>query len=221
VAIGHHVGMAVFFGEMQAKSDPKRMKAVVTVDRGNLRLVSGTTELGEWPLHTMRLEEYTERSVLMAVEDEELILFLDDHQKFVGEVGRYIKKPGDRRREPTHPAFRQDAADDGPSLSEELKDDVSREMAPIMAEARHLIDQIPRGTPLYVGIGVFLVLLVFLPVVITFTTLIGGAVLLLVGGLAYADQKIAVRLPGSFTPAQLVAIGGILLLVGIVVTVIR
>ena len=48
--------MAVFFGEIQAKSDPKRMKVVVTIERGSIRLVSGTTELGEWPMHTVRLE---------------------------------------------------------------------------------------------------------------------------------------------------------------------
>lgn len=213
--------MAVFFGEMQAMSDPKRMKAVVTLDRGNLRLVSGITELGEWPLHTMRLEEYTDRSVLMAVEDEELILFMDEHPKFVGELGRHIKKPGEGRREPTHPAFRKEPAEAGPSLTEEFKDDLSREVAPITAEARHLLDSVPRGMPLWIALGVFVILLIFLPVVITVTTLIGGAVLLLVGGLAYADDKIAMRIPDPFTPAQLVLVGGIMLVVGMVVAVVR
>jgi hypothetical protein len=213
--------MAVFFGEIQAKSDPTRMKAVVTLDGGSIRLVSGTTELGEWPMHKVRLEEYTDRSVLMAVEDEELILFMEEHQRFVGELGRNLRKPGEGRRQTTHPAFRKEPTEQGPTLREEFKDDVSREMAPIVSEAKRLIEQIPRGKPLYIGLGVLLVLFIFAPVVIAFTTLIGGAVALLVGGLAYADQKIALRLPGSFTPAQLVAVGGILLLVGIVVLAVR
>ncbi|MGF1666694.1 MAG: hypothetical protein ACFCVC_10535 [Acidimicrobiia bacterium] len=209
--------MAVFFGEMQAKSDPKRMKAVVTVERGNLRLVSGTTELGEWPMHTVRLEEYTDRSVLMAVEDEELILFMDEHARFVGELGRHLKKPGEGRREPIHPAFRKEPVEQGPTIREELKDDVAREMAPIAAEARHLLDQIPRGKALYIGLAFFVVLLFVWPTPLAFLTLFGGAGALLVGGLAYADDKIAVRLPGPFTPAQLVAVGGLLLAIGIVI----
>jgi hypothetical protein len=209
--------MAVFFGEMQAKSDPKRMKAVVTVERGNLRLVSGTTELGEWPMHTVRLEEYTDRSVLMAVEDEELILFMDEHPRFVGELGRHLKKPGEGRREPIHPAFRKEPVEQGPTIREELKDDVAREMAPIAAEARHLLDQIPRGKPLYIGLAVFVVLLFVWPTPLALLTLFGGAGALIFGGLAYADDKIAVRLPGSFTPAQLVAVGGILLVIGIAI----
>ncbi len=209
--------MAVFFGEMQAKSDPKRMKAVVTVERGIIRLVSGTTELGEWPMHTVRLEEYTDRSVLMAVEDEELILFMEEHPRFVSELGRNLKKPGEGRREPTHPAFRKEPAEPLPTIREELKDDVSREMAPIAAEARHLLDQIPRGKPLYIGLAVFVVLLFVWPTPLALLTLFGGAGALLFGGLAYADDKIAVRLPGSFTPAQLVAVGGTLLALGIVI----
>lgn len=213
--------MAVFFGEMQARSTPGRMKVVVTVDRGNLRLVSGTTELGEWPMHKIRLEEYTDRSILMAAEDEELILFLDDHQKFVDEAARYVKKPGEGRRDPTHPAFRKEPSEPAPSLREELRDDLSREAAPIMGEIRHLVEQIPRGTPLYVALGVFLILFVFLPQVITIVTLVGGAVALLTGGLAYADQKFAVRLPDAFTPASLLGIGGVLLVVGILVTIVR
>lgn len=213
--------MAVFFGEIQAKSDPKRMKAVVTIERGNIRLVSGTTELGEWPMHTVRLEEYTDRSVLMAVEDEELILFLDEHPRFVGELGRNLKKPGEGRREPTHPAFRKEPVEPVPTIREELREDVAREMAPIAAEARHLLDQIPRGKPLYIGLAVFLALFIFTPQLIAFTTLIGGAAILLVGGLAYADQKMAMRIPGSFTPAQMVTVGSALLIVGILVLAIR
>lgn len=209
--------MAVFFGEMQTRSDAKRMKAVVSVDRGNIRLSSGSTELGEWPLHSVRLEEYTDASILMAVEDEELILFLDERQKFIGEVGRYMKKPGDEKRRLSHPAFRRNDEPEGPTLGEELKDDVSREMAPIINEAKDWLDRIPRGRPLWIAGIVFVVLLVFLPQPIAFVTLIGGSVALLVGGFAYADDRFALRIPDPITPVQLVAGGGVALIVGLVV----
>lgn len=208
--------MAVFFGEMQTRSDAKRMKAVVTVDRGNIRLSSGTAELGEWPLSRVRLEEYTDTSVLMAVEDEELILFLEEKERFAGEVGKYLRNPSEERRRATHPAFRRNEPQ-GPTLGEELKDDVGREMAPIVAEAKGWIDQIPRGRPLIIGAIVFLVLLVVFPQPIAFATLIGGALALLAGGLAYSDDRIAVRLPDPVNPVQLVAGGGIALVVGIII----
>jgi hypothetical protein len=208
--------MAVFFGEMQTKSDNKRMKAVVTIDRGNIRLASGTTELGEWPLHKVRIEEYTDRSYLVSVEDEELIMFLDEHQKFAGEVGRFLKKPGDDRRQRTHPAFDKQIQD-GPSISEELKDDVSREMAPILKEAQGWLDAIPRGRPLWIALGIVALVFIVIPQVIVFTCLIGGAIALLAGGLAYSDDRLAVRLPDRVTPTELVAGGAIALLVGLVV----
>ena len=211
--------MAVFFGEMQTRSDTKRMKAVVTVDRGNIRLASGTTELGEWPLSRVRLEEYTDVSVLMAVEDEELILFLDDKQKFAGEVGKYLKKPGEERRRPTHPAFRRNEPQ-GPTLGEELKEDMSREMAPIIGEAKDWLDRVPRGRPLAVGAILFLLLLIIFPTPIAFVTLIGGALALLAGGLAYSDDRLALKIPDPVTPVQLVAGGGIALVVGILILVV-
>ncbi|MDH4115997.1 MAG: hypothetical protein OEX04_16585 [Acidimicrobiia bacterium] len=213
--------MAVFFGEMQTKSDTSRMKAVVTVENGRVRLASGTAELGEWPLHTVRFEEYTDKSFLMAVEDEELILFLDELDRFRSEVGRYIKKSGDERRRPTHPAFRKKDEEPTQTLGEEIKEDVSREVASITEEARDLIDKIPRGTPLLVGAGVFLLLLIFLPQVIAIITLVGGTVALLAGGFAYADSGFALRLPWDLTPTKLVAAGALLLAVGIVVFTIR
>jgi len=208
--------MAVFFGEMQTRSDAKRMKAVITVDRGTIRLASGTTELGEWPLSRVRLEEYTDVSVLMSVEDEELILFLDEKERFAGEVGRYLRKPEEERRRPTHPAFRRNEPQ-GPSLGEELKDDVSREMAPIIAEAKGWLDRIPRGRPLLIGGIVFLVLLIIFPQPIAFVTLIGGTLALLAGGLAYSDDRLALKIPDPVTPVQLVAAGGIGLVVGIII----
>lgn len=207
--------MAVFFGEMQTKADARRMKAVVTVDRGNIRLASGTNDLGEWSLHKVRLEEYTESSILMAVEDEELILFLDEHQRFVGEIGRFIKKPGSERRRPTHPAFRRDEPA-GPTIGEELKDDVSREMAPIIREARGWLDAIPRGRPLWIGLGAAVVLYILLPQVIATVALIGGAVALIAGGLAYSDDRLALKIPDPITPVQLVAAGGVAIAIGIV-----
>lgn len=211
--------MAVFFGEMQTRSDAKRMKAVVTVDRGNIRLASGTTDLGEWPLSRVRLEEYTDISVLMAVEDEELILFLDEKERFAGEVGRYLKKPEQERRRPTHPAFRRNEPE-GPTLGEELKDDVSREMSPIISEAKGWLDQIPRGRPLIIGALVFLVLLIVFPQPIAFVTLVGGTFALLAGGLAYADDRLALKIPDPVTPVQLVAGGGLALAVGLVILLI-
>lgn len=212
--------MPVFFGEMQTTNDTKRMKAVVTVDRGRIRLSSGNAELGDWPLSTVRLEEYTDVSVLMAVEDEELILFLDDKDRFAGEVGRYLRNPAEERRRPTHPAFRRNEPQ-GPTLGEELKDDVSREMAPIIGEARGWLDLVPRGRPLAIAGIIFLVLVIIIPQPIAFVTLIGGALALLAGGLAYSDDRLAMKLPDQITPVQLVAGGGIALAAGIVILVVR
>jgi hypothetical protein len=212
--------MAVFYGEMQVKDDLQRMPAVVTIDKGTLRLATGRTELGEWPMSRVRLEEYTDTSFLLSADDEQLVLFLKEHERFKSEIGRFLAKPEERRRRPEHPAFRG-KTEEGPSLTEELKSDVAREMSPIVGEIKHIVSLIPVGPPLWIGLGVLLLLIVFLPRVVTAIGFVGGMAALLVGGLGYADQKMALRIPDPLTPSFLVAVGAVLLILGMVVGLVR
>ncbi len=209
--------MPAYYGEMQARNDVTRMPATVTISQGKLRLSSGSSDLGEWPLNRVGLEEYTDKSILLAAEDEELIIFFDNHAEFVNDNARHMREP-EGTKSPRHPAFRKEA--DGPSLSEEIKDDVSREVTPMVAEAQHLISLIEPGPPLWIAGIALLLTIIFLPGLVIGLGLVAGVAGLLFGGLAYADQKIAVRIPGPFTPAMLVMLGTVALLLAIFVSLV-
>lgn len=211
-------GMPIFYGELQERTDTQRLPAVVTVENGSIRLVSGRTELGEWQLSQVAVEQYTDQSVLFRADDDELILFLSEQDRFLAETTPVRRaEPKKERRRPTHPAFRKDQGD----AVQELREDVDREVAGIVGEVRHLLSLIPGGPPMWIGLGVFLLLLIFLPAVLAGIGLIGGVLGLGLGALAYADTNIALRIPDPFTPQLLLGLGALLLALGVVVWVVR
>jgi hypothetical protein len=214
--------MPVFYGEMQLEGDTQRLPAVVTVDRGQLRLLSGRTEIGEWKMYAIELSEYTEKSVLLAAEDAKLVLFLDDHAKFMSETERYRNAPSRRTREKLHPAFRKEPEEPETmqDLTNEIREDFTREVNPIIAEGRHMLESIEPGPPLYITLGVLLVLLVFLPGVVVAVSAVGAFLALLAGGLSYLDTRTAVRLPGPLTPTNLIIVGVALLALALVTSLI-
>jgi hypothetical protein len=216
---GHDVVMPVYTGELSERRDPKRLPAVVTVDRGLLLITSGRVEIGQWKMTDVRLEEYTKGSVLLQVGDEELILFLDEHARFLADTAPYRRKPDERRRGPSHPAFQK--GDEGPTLGEELKKDVGREVSSVVDEARHLLGFIKPGPPLWIGLGVFVLAVIVLPGLVTGLLLLSGVLALAVGAVANAEAKLAVRIPDPFTPTLLMAVGGLLILLGLVVAILR
>lgn len=210
--------MPVFFGEMQQRNHPATMPAVVHVDKGTIRLQSGKTQLGEWKLYQVVIRERDDSSVTMQVDDDELILTLKEHESFLAETAPYRRESNRPQR--THEAFRRNE-EQGPTLGEEIKQDVTREVSGVADEVKDLAAMVPTGPPLWIGLGVFLLLVIFLPSIVLGILFTVGVVSLVVGAIAYAETSVAVKLPDYLTPVRLVAIGTIAVGVGIVVAIIR
>ncbi len=210
---------SVYFGEMQERDHPRKLPAVVTIDQGMIKLVSGTSELGQWRLTQVVIAEYDERSVALRVEDDELMLYLQEHVRFLRETEPY-RRPEPKRRRPEHDAFRRNT-EPTQSLGEEMRKEVSREVSGVADEIRHLMRSIEPGPVLWVALGVFLVLVFFLPTALVGVLLLAGVVALAVGAIAYADSGVALKIPEPLTPTTLVAVGVVAVAVGVVVGVIR
>lgn len=197
--------------------DPRRLPVAVSVERGQLRLSSGRNELGDWPMSRVRIEEHSATSVKLHADDAELILFLDQHRQFLSETEHYRRSTSDRRRpDPLAPQ-----APAGPTLGEELKSEVSQEVAPIIDEARRMLDLIPRGRTGWIALAVLVVLVIVIPSVVVGIALVGGILTLLIGGLAYVETRIADKIPDPLTPATLVVLGVVLVVSGIIIGFIR
>lgn len=214
-----HWGMAVFFGEMQHIDHPTTMPATVYVEKGTIRINSGKTQVGEWKLYEVQIEERDPEAITFRADQEELILKLNEHSSFLAETANYRTDTGRTRRLRTHEAFRKD--DEGPTLSEELKEDVTREVSGVAEEIRDLWEMVPRGQPLWIGLGILLLLVIFLPGLVVGLLFAGGVVALLVGAISYAETSLALKLPAALTPVRLIAIGSVCVGAGIVVSLIR
>lgn len=211
--------MAVFFGEMQHLDHPTTMPAVVTVDKGSIKLASGRTQLGEWKLYQVVIEERDAESVTFRADEEALILKLKEHDSFLAETAAYRRNEKRAQRLPTHEAFRKEP--EGPTLGEEIRDDVTREVSSVVDEVKDLFGMIKVGPPLWIGLAVFLILLIFLPSLVIGVVFLVGVVALAVGAIAHADSSVALKIPGDLTPTRLVAIGAVLVGVGILLFLIR
>jgi hypothetical protein len=210
--------MAVFFGEMQMQDHPAKMPAVIHVDKADIRILSGKTQLGEWKLYQVTIEETDPSTILFRVDEEELLLNLKEHDSFLAETASYRRDERRLRRMPTHEAFRK--PDEGPTLGEELKEDVSREVSSVADELKDLWSMIYVGTPFWIGLGLFLVLAIFLPGLVVGVLFTVGVVSLIVGAISYVETSVAVKLPDALTPVRLVAVGVACIALGIVVAVV-
>lgn len=211
------VPMPVFFGEMEHRDHPKKMPATVHVDKGTIRLQSGPTVLGEWKMYEVQIRERDSESITFRADQEELILTLKQHESFLSETAAYRRERRGPLRE--HEAFR--APDDGPTLGKELREDVGKEVSSVTDEIKELAGFLPEGPPLWIGLGVLLLLIIFLPGLVLWVLLGGGIVALVVGAIAYVETNVAVRLPGEVTPIRLIAVGAIGVVAGILIALIR
>ena len=211
--------MAVFFGEMQHLDHPTSMPAVVTIEKGMIRLASGRTQLGEWKLYQVVIRERDAESVTFRADDEELILKLKEHESFLAETAAYRRNENRAARQPTHEAFRKEP--EGPTLGEEIRDDVTREVSSVADEVKELLGMVKVGPPLWIALAAFILGVVFLPSLIIGMVFLVGVIALAVGAIAHADSSIALKLPGDLTATRLVAVGVILIAVGIVLFVVR
>lgn len=210
--------MAVFFGEMQMRDHPAKMPAVVHVDKANIKIQSGKTQLGEWKLYQVKIEEQDRETIVFRVDDEELLLHLREHDSFLAETANY-QRDDSRARRLEHEAFRRNQ-DTGPTLSEELREDVGREVSGVSAEIRALWDTVYGGTGFWIGVAVFLLMAIFIPTVLVGILFAVGVVSLVVGAIAYTETSVAVKLPDALTPTLLLAVGVVGIGLGIVVAII-
>lgn len=210
--------MPVFFGEMKHVDHPKTMPAVVHVEKGTIRLQSGRTVLGEWKLYEVQIQERDSQTISFRVDADEVLLTLQQHDSFLAETASAVRDERQLRRAPVHEAFRK--PDEGPTLGEELKEDVSKEVSGVANEVKALWESIYVGTPFWIGLGVFLVAAFLVPALVVGILFVVGVVSLVVGAIAYVETKLAVKLPGDLTPPRLVAIGVVAIGLGIVVALI-
>lgn len=210
--------MPVYFGEMHEPGDDTAIPAVVTVEKGTIQIRSGKTEVGEWKFYEVSIDERDSESVSLKVGGEELILKLREHESFLAETEPFRTKEPRRRLE--HEAFRSEV-DDGPSLVEELREDVGKEVSSVAEEMRSLLDRIPRGPALWVGLAAFLLAVILLPQVVVGILFAVGIAALVLGAISYVERSIEHRLPGSLTGARLLALGTIAVGLGLVVAIVR
>lgn len=212
--------MAVFFGEMQLRDHPASMPAVIHIDKANIKILSGKTQLGEWKLYQVNIEEQDRETIVFRADEEELLLTLREHDSFLAETASYRRENRRTRRMPTHEAFRK-PEEEGPTLGEEIKDDVGREVSGVAEEIRTLWDMIYGGPAFWIGVGVFLLLTIFLPTLVLGILFTVGVLSLVVGAIAYVETTVAIKLPDALTPMRLVAIGVVAIGIGILVSIIR
>lgn len=210
--------MAVFYGHLQQPGDRDRLPATVYVGERTIRLQTGQTQIGEWKLGQVGVEELDSRTVVFTADGEDLYLFLDEHQRFLDVTAPYQLSKGAKRRAGSHPAFRKD---EGPSLGEEVKREVGREVESLAGEARELREMVKPGPVLWISLAVLFVLIVFLPGLAVGLSLGIGMIALGVGAAGYAEDSIARRIPEPLSPARLVVVGGALIVLGILVSIIR
>lgn len=210
--------MAVFFGEMHEPGDETLIPAVVTVDKGSIQIRSGKTELGEWKFYEVSIDERDSESVSLKVDGEELILKLKEHESFLAETEPFRRK--EPRRQLEHEAFRVPAPE-GPSLIDEITEDVGKEVSGVADEMKDLLARVPRGPALWVGLAVFLVAAIFLPGALVGVLFAVGIAGLVLGAISYVERTVEHRLPGSLTGARLLAVGTIAVGLGLVVAIIR
>lgn len=211
--------MPVFYGRLQHPDDEEQLQATVVVGERTLRLQTGQTLLGEWKLGQVLVDERPDRSVTFTADGESLYLYLDEHERFVDVMAPYQPSRGARRRAEAHPAFREE--DTGPSLGDEVKREVGREVGSLAEEARGLRDMVKPGPVLWVGLALLFALIVFAPGIATALALGAGMLALIAGGAGYAESSVAARIPDPLTPARLLVIGGALVALGVVIAIIR
>lgn len=206
--------MPVFFGEMQMRDHPATMPAVIHVDKGTIRLQSGKTQLGEWKLYEVVIEEQDDSTISFRVDDDEVLLTLQEHKGFLAETASF-RRDDRRRRMPTHEAFRPKEVEEGPSLAEEIREDVTREVGSVTSEIQDVWGRVSGNWMFWVGVAVFLVLGIVLTPVVVGILFVIGVVSLVVGAIAYLETSVAVKLPDVLSPARLLAIGVVAVGLGI------
>ncbi len=115
----------------------------------------------------------------------------------------------------------------GPSLADDLRQDVddvrqdlTKELSSVGVEAKQLWSQVRSGPWVWVGLGVLIVLAIFLQGVVTALTLIVGLVALVVGALGLVEETIEEWLPAVLNPIRLILIGVALLVLGILLGIV-
>lgn len=210
--------MAVFYGQLQQPGDRERLPATIQVGERTIRLQTGQTLLGEWKLGQVAVEERDPQTIAFTADGEDLFLFLDEHQRFLDVTAPYQLSKGAKRRASSHPAFRKE---EGPSLGEEVKREVGREVESLADEARELREMVKPGPVLWVSLAVLFILIVFLPGLAVGLSLGVGMLALIAGAAGYAEDAVARRIPEPLSPARLLVIGGGLVALGILVSIIR
>lgn len=94
--------METFSASLRTVGDVNSFPATIELSEGRLRIAAGDTEIGDWPLTEIHLEEIP-NGYRMAVEGELLLLELEDTSSFGAELARSSKKKrrGIRRKKKT------------------------------------------------------------------------------------------------------------------------
>lgn len=121
--------MATFRGHLEVEGEPESsIVADVDVSEGRITLRGGGSEIGDWKLNDITIEE-ADGAFRIVAEDEALLLRVKDPKRFAGmvgvsispsfdNVGAPIVKPGPAQRTPTATCH----TDDSPEATSGLED---------------------------------------------------------------------------------------------------
>ncbi len=105
--------MASFPGELEVEGDPdSSLVADVMVVDGRISLRAGTTDIGDWDLNDITIEESAGAFRILA-DDEVLVLRVGDAKRFSGVVGTPLSELGNDPPTPLPVAVRTPAIDEG------------------------------------------------------------------------------------------------------------
>ncbi|HEY7823612.1 MAG TPA: hypothetical protein VIG24_12290, partial [Acidimicrobiia bacterium] len=83
--------METFSASLRTVGDVNSLAATIELSDGRLRIAAGDTEIGDWPLTEVHLEEIP-TGYRMAVEGELLLLEFNDTSSFSTELAKSTKK---------------------------------------------------------------------------------------------------------------------------------
>ena len=231
--------MTTYNVSLRAAGDPQGLSATLTLEGGRLELRTSRHEIGQWPLDEVDLEP-TGTGYRMTAEGDTLILDFHDVGPFEAEltslkVRRRRRRKGKERKgsggsDTTSVAGRPEAvAELAPALREGSKSSEKRgsiggrvlrglDRGLAFAEDRYgaLLPAwvFTRGMAAAVLVSTVLALLV--PGLVSLVMFTVGALVVILGAIAYSDAMIASRwLPGRSTPAHALIGGVALILLGV------
>ncbi len=102
-----------------------------------------------------------------------------------------------------------------------LRAKLAEKTAPVVADTKRFVRKVNPGRVAWGAAAVFVLSLIFIPQQLALVLAVVGMLAMAAGVIGYADNTIAARFPNRYPPLKIVLYGGITVLIGILVAVLR